>query len=67
VFVAVVLFASSPSQPNSLIVTRCSSRNSTVRDHIVIAWCQRNTRSPHVASFGTAQAISRRYWSAPSQ
>ena len=30
------LLASSPSQPNSLIVIRCSSRNNTTHDHVMI-------------------------------
>jgi hypothetical protein len=47
-FLAAVLLASSPSQPNSLIVIRYSSRNNTVHDHVMITWCHRITRSPHV-------------------
>jgi hypothetical protein len=35
-FLAAVLLASSPSQPNSLIVIRYSSRNNTAHDHVMI-------------------------------
>src|SRR3954463_1667774 len=55
-FLAAVLLASSPSQPNSLTVIRYCSRNTTVRDHVMITLCHGRRRSPpHVASFGTAQ------------
>ena len=51
-----VLLVSSPNQPNSVIVIRYSSRNSTVRDHAMITWCPRSRRPPpHAANFGTAQ------------
>jgi hypothetical protein len=33
---AAALLASSPSQPNSLIVTRYNSQNTTTRDHAMI-------------------------------
>jgi hypothetical protein len=36
------------SQPNSLTVTRYSSRNSTVRDHAMITDHHRNRRSPQL-------------------
>jgi hypothetical protein len=42
-----VLRASNPSQPNTVTQIRYSSRNSTVRDHVMIAGMQRNTRPPH--------------------
>jgi tRNA1(Val) A37 N6-methylase TrmN6 len=56
-FLAAVLLASNPSQPNNLIVIRYNSRNNTVRDHVMITLCHRRRRSPpQVTSFGTAQA-----------
>jgi hypothetical protein len=36
---------SSPSQPNSLIVVRYSSRNNTAADHAMITWGQWNLSS----------------------
>jgi len=47
-FLAAALRVSSPSQPNSLIVARYSSRNNTAADHAMITWGQRvNGTSAH--------------------
>jgi hypothetical protein len=45
-FLAAVGRASNPSQPNTVTEIRYRSRNSTVRDHVMITGMQRNTRSP---------------------
>ena len=43
-----VLRASNPSQPITVTKIRYSSRNSTVRDHAMIAGMQRNTKPPYM-------------------
>jgi hypothetical protein len=44
-FLAAALRASRPSQPNSLIVVRYSSRNNTTGDHVMITEGRQNRRS----------------------
>jgi hypothetical protein len=56
-FLAAVLLARSPSQSNSLIVTRYNNRNSTARDHLMISSATETPGHPRVARFGTAQVF----------
>jgi hypothetical protein len=60
-FLAAALQVSSPSQPNSQIVVRYSSRNNTAPDHVLITWGQWNLSHHSCGEFWhtTGQAHAR--------